>query len=96
MSSWELNGTPGYLAGSSGTATVPPGASVLQVIATATAGGATLSIFGGASIPVPAGAPLILDFHHRLFQAIGTGASAQIATSGTASYFIHYVKSGNT
>lgn len=95
MSSWVLTGTPGYASGASGTVTVPADATVLQIIAYSTAGG-TCSIFNGQSIPIPANAPPVtLDFHHRLFAASGTGANAQIVFTGTAMYFVHWVRAGN-
>lgn len=95
-SPWHsLLGTPGYSAGASGTVTIPPNGVLVKVWCRSTAGG-TLTIFGGASIPIVAGsAPFDLDLKHCLFAASGSGASAQLVFTGTDSYFVHYVKMGH-
>jgi hypothetical protein len=97
MSNWSLAGvTPGYAAVVSGTVTLPPDATILMISASAAAGGATVSIFGGAAIPVPTGGPLTLPFFHRLFASQGTGSAAQVVFTGTSSGFVHWCRSGNS
>jgi hypothetical protein len=92
-SAWHgLIGTPGYLAGASGTVTLPANATLIAVVAHATAAG-SFTLLGGPSVPVPAGTQIALDFKHALF--VAQGASAQIVFTGTDSYFVHYVKQGN-
>ena len=87
---------PGYFAGSSGTVTLPPNAALVRVWCRSASGG-TLTIFGGQSIPLVAGAPPFdLDLKHVLFAAHGAGASAQLVFTGTDSYFVHYAKAGLT
>lgn len=94
-SAWHgLIGTPGYAAGAAGTVTLPPNAVIIAIVAHATSAG-TLTIFGGASIPIPASSQFAIDFKHALFQAYGSGASAQLVFTATDSYFVHYVKIGN-
>lgn len=82
-------GTWGYLAGVSGTATVPKGATLAQVVAF---GAGTVSIFGGTAIPIPA-AGITLRFPHELAQAT---SSQDLVFSGTTGYFVEFVKAGNT
>jgi hypothetical protein len=96
-SSWTgLIGTPGYFAGAAGTVTVPPGAAVLKVWCRSAAGG-SLTMFGGQSIPIVANAaPFDLDMKDLLLVAVGAGASAQLVFTGTDSFFVRFVKSGNT
>jgi hypothetical protein len=95
----DLVGTWGYASGTNGTVTIPAGAQVLQIIVHATSSG-TMTIFGGSSIPVIAGAlPVSFRFIHTLVaagnNAVNSG-SQNIVLSGTDSYFIEYVKAGNT
>lgn len=82
---------PAYAAGASGTVTVPSGGILIKVWCHSTAGG-TLTIFGGASIPIIGGAaPFELDNKHANFAASGSGSNAQIVFTGTDSYFVHWV-----
>jgi hypothetical protein len=96
-SAWTgLPGLPGYFSGASGTVTLPPNAILIAVTAHASAGGASLVIFGGQSIPIINGAPaFVLDLKHANFQAFGSGAAAQLVFTGTDSYFVHYMKTGH-
>jgi len=90
----ELIGTPGYTAGSAGTVTVPAGAVVTHIIAHASAGGATVTVFDGAAIPVINGAPpMLIPFLSDSWQA--NSASAAIVFTGTDSYAVFWVKPGN-
>lgn len=94
----NLNGTMGYSAGASGTATIPKGASVLQIVAHSTAGG-TLTIFGGASIPIVANTPFSAAYRHRNWAAADNTVNAgtqDLVFSGTDSFYVEWVKSGNT
>lgn len=94
----ELQGEWTYQAGASGTFTVPSGARVLSVIASAATGGGggTLTIFGGASIPIGAGETKELRFLHALcIPKPGVGGTAIVAT-GTDSVFIEQVKPGSS
>jgi hypothetical protein len=79
----NLTGTWGYLAGSSGTATVPAGGKVLGIAAHATTAG-SLTINGGASVPVPANVGAALTPNGNL-------VAPSIVFSGTDSYFVEYV-----
>lgn len=92
-STWHgLMGVPGYAAGAAGTVTLPANAILVAVVAHATTAG-SFSIFGGASIPVPANTQIALDFKHALFQA--NSASKALVFTGTDSYFVHYVQTGH-
>jgi len=96
MSPYNLIGTPGYMAGTSGTVTLPNDAMILQIITHSSAAGGSFAIFGGAAIPVVNGAPsLILSFNHRLYSSSGTGAGAQVVFFNTDQYFLHYVRQAN-
>ena len=96
MSPWNLIGTPGYMAGASGTVTLPADAMILQIISHSSAAGGSFSIFGGPAIPVVNGAPsLIIDFKHRLYSSSGSGTSAQIVFTNTDQYFVHWVRQAN-
>jgi len=93
-SAWHgLVGTLGYLAGAAGTAQVPSGCIVIAIYAHATAA-ASMTIFGGASIPLPAGVQFQIDNKHTLMQA-GPGAAGQIVFTGTDSYFVQYARIGH-
>ena len=92
MSMWTgLIGAPVYAAGTSGTVTLPVGASIISIRAHSTAGG-TVTIFGGDAIPIVATFDLDLQFNHRLW-VLKSGAQTVVFTT-TTSYFIEYVKSG--
>lgn len=96
--SWHtLIGTPGYAAGTTGTATIPAGSILILLTAHASAASATVSIFGGAAIPVPAAGTqyLTLQFNHTLFQANSVN-SGQIIFTNCDHYFVHWVREGNT
>lgn len=95
----ELVGTMGYLAGSAGTATVPKGASVLRIVVVGGAGAGSFTLFGGASIPVPAGVAMTFAFNHTNWQSQNDSAvagSQDVVFTSTGSYFVEYVKAGNT
>ena len=94
MSPWHgLIGSPGYTAGSVGTATVPTGSVIIAVTVHASAGGASFTMLNGASVPVPNGSTISLDFKHALFQA--SGGNNTLVFTGTDMYFVHWVKQGN-
>ena len=90
----ELIGTWGYLAGTNGTATVPAGAIVTQIVVHANTAG-SFSIFGGASIPLPANDVCELQFNHSLLVS-RTGNTDIVFSSNVTSYYVEYVKAGNT
>lgn len=96
----ELVGTIGYVAGASGTVTVPAGACVLKIVAHASVGAATIVMFNGDAIPIVNGAPPIeLSFMHTLWQSrnnTSLAGSQNIVFTNTDSYFVEFVKSGNT
>lgn len=86
-----MNGTVGYAAGAAGTVNVPAGAVVLQIIAHASAGAATVQLFGGTPIPIVNGAPPTqIRFHHTLWQANSLNGTAIVFTN-TDSYFVEWV-----
>ena len=78
------NGTWGYYAGVSGTAQLAAGERVLGIAAHSSGSGATVSISGGANIPVPTGVGLCLNPE-------GTLQGARIIFTGTDSYFVEVV-----
>lgn len=90
----ELVGTWGYHAGVSGTLAMNAGDTVLQIIAHGGAGGGTVKIFGGDDIVIPANDVVSIAFRHTLVDA-KTGALNIVFTT-TTSYFVEYVKAGNT
>ena len=73
-------GASSYFASSSGTAVVPSGARIVSLSAHSVTGG-TISIFGGASIPVPANN----GFSDGYSGFIGPG---NIIFTGTDSYYV--------
>ena len=95
----DLVGTWAYVSGTSGTVTIPAGAIVLQIIVHATSSG-TMTIYGGPSIPIIAGAlPQAFRFIHGLAQSqnnTNISGSQNIVLASTDSYFIEYVRAGNT
>lgn len=95
MGMWnELVGQRGYLAGVAGTATVPRGARVLQIVAH---GVGTVAIFGGTAIPTPV-VPLTLAFRHTLWQARDNAVAAgsqDIVFAGTTGFFVEFVTPGS-
>lgn len=95
----ELIGRPKYAAGTAGTVTVPAGSLLVSIVVHASAASATVSIFGGANIPVINGAPPTeLRFNHTLFQSqndTNASGSQDIVFTNTDSYFVHYVSPGH-
>lgn len=91
----ELSGSqPGYATGTSGTVTVPAGASVVLIVVHASAGSATMALFGGSAVPIINGAPPAeFRFNHTLWQS--TSASSTIVFTNTDSYFVHWIRAGN-
>jgi hypothetical protein len=89
-------GTWRYAAGTSGTVTLPEGATVKQIIVHAS-GAATMTIFGGASIPIIAGVAIAFRFAHDLCVAGQVpGAALTIVFTGTDSFFIETIGPGST
>lgn len=88
----ELNGNPHYAAGAAGTVTLPKGAKLLQVHAHS-AGAATVSIFGGDSLPIPT-TGWGWQIQHTMWIAGSAGnpvaQSCDIVFSGTDAYFVEY------
>jgi hypothetical protein len=83
-----------YYAGASGTVTLPPGATIKQIVAHSTAGG-TITIFGGASIPVIAGTMISLRFvHNNCVSKETANNSADIVFTGTDSYYVETLGPG--
>ena len=70
-----------------------------QIVVHSTAAG-TVTIFGGASIPIiAAAAPTHIAFRHTLVQAgnnVPTPGSQDVVFTGTDSYFVEFKKAGNT
>lgn len=91
----ELVGTWGYKAGTNGTVEIPAGATIIQIVAFASASDGAVSIFGGDSIPVPLGRVIALNFNHTLLQSRSSNADI-VFSSNISSYFVEYVKAGNT
>jgi hypothetical protein len=92
----QLVGVPGYSTGTAGTVIVPSGAFVHIITAHASSASATMAIFGGAAIPVPAAGTqyLYLQFAHTLFQSnVQNGGS--IVFVNTDHFFVHWVRQGN-
>ena len=79
-----VRGQYAYLAGVSGSRSVPAGGLLLSWAAFATAAGATVTINSGDSIPVPQGGSVGGEAHTTVV------APAFVFTS-TAGYFIEYV-----
>lgn len=78
------SGTWAYLAGVSGTSAVPVGGRVLSVGALGGAGAGSVTINGGASIPIPAGTPWSLEPKGNL-------VSPTFVFTGTQSFTVEYV-----
>ena len=85
----DLRGAWTYGTGTNGALTLPAGARVLSIQAQA-AGAASVSIFGGAAIPLGTSG-LSLRFNHTLVQAQSV-KSRDIVFTGTTGYFVEYVK----
>jgi hypothetical protein len=83
-----------YYGGASGTVTLPNGATVKSIVVHSTSGG-TVTIFGGDTIPVPAGYGFGLRMSHENCVAGQTaGGSAAIVFAGTDSYYVETIGSG--
>jgi hypothetical protein len=84
-----------YYAGASGTVTIPNGATVKQIVVHSTSGG-TMTIFGGASIPIVAGTGTIaFRFgHDNCVAGQEAGGGATIVFTGTDSYYVETLGSG--
>jgi hypothetical protein len=91
----ELVGTYVKTGGTAGTVTLPSGASVVSITAVDTGGGGTIVLFG-TTIVLTAAVPFQIRMNHRLCTAASSGAGADIVFTGTDSYFVEYVKAGNT
>lgn len=90
---YKLTGTHEYASGASGTVTLPEGAVLLQIVATG-ATGAKVSIFGGSDVPLPSTLSYVFRFLHRLF--VAPSSNKTIVFTSTTSYFVEYIKAGNT
>jgi len=90
-----LSGILAQYAGTSGTVTLRPGAVVLLVVAHASSVNATVSILGGASIPVVNGAPpLVIPMLHTLLK-VDSGNAGTIVFTSTDSYYVQAVTEGH-
>jgi hypothetical protein len=86
-----------YAAGTAATVTVPAGAMVIEIIVHASAGSATVSIFGGTAIPIINGAPpTVIRFNHDLVQAATNNANNTIVFTNTDSYYVEMANSTQT
>lgn len=92
----ELRGEVNYQAGSApATVTIPKGAALLQVVASATSTAGSLTIFGGNSIVIPTAIETRLRFNHLLFVAGSNGSTSTLVFGGGASmYYVEYVLLG--
>lgn len=91
----ELVGTPKYYAGTAGTVTLGAGEVLISIVVHASAGSATVTLFGGTAIPIINGAaPTELRFAHTLWQATSVNGGT-IVLANTDSYFVHSVKEGH-
>lgn len=84
MSGKITAGSFAYFAGTAGTVTVPKGGKVIKIITGSTAGG-SLTINGGASIPVLAAQPLKID------DLDDTLVHPVLVFTGTNSYYVEYL-----
>lgn len=93
MSMWAIPGQFRYNAGAAGTVTLPQGAQIIQIHAHATSAG-TVVIFGGDSIPIPAGAGWGWQVQHLNWVSHAAGnpvANSQtIVFTGTDAYFVEW------
>jgi hypothetical protein len=91
----NLNGTLAQAAGTSGTVTLRAGSIVLLVIAHASAGSATVSILGGAAIPIVNGAaPIVIQNWHTLLK-VDASNTGTIVFTNTDSYYVQCLVEGN-
>lgn len=88
--SWE------YSCGTSGTVTVPVGAQLVHVRCESQDSSGSLSVFGGATVPVPggAGAGQAKTFEVALQEtvAVAVAGSNQVVFTNTVSYFVSWVR----
>lgn len=88
-----MQGKFAYFAGASGTVTLPNGATVKRISAHAS-GAATITIFGGASIPLVSGMTLSLGFvHDNCVAGQTSGGGVTIVFTGTDSYYVETIGS---
>ena len=96
----ELVGKWQYVSSTTGTATLPAGATVIRIRAESHNAAGTVTIFGGDSILLnggaTAGAHIVLDhsFNHTLCRA--TASNKTIVFTNMTSYLIEYITSGYT
>ena len=91
----ELVGGWAYQAGTSGTVTLPEGASVLCIRAESHAANGSVQIFGGTAIPVDGSAAHEVferEFNHTL--CVAKSGALTIVFANTVSYYVEYVKAG--
>lgn len=90
-----MQGSFAYQAGTSGTVTVPRGATIKAIYAHSTAGG-TITIFGGPAITVVAATGIALRFVHDNLVSAATqnNGSRAIVFTGTDSYYVEYLGPG--
>lgn len=86
----QVFGNWAYAAGTSGTVTLPEGATVLQIAAHSTAGG-TVVIFGGATITITATFDFVRHPVEPSMMVARTGSADEIVFTGTTSYYVEYV-----
>jgi hypothetical protein len=79
-----LSGAYGYVAGTSGTVSMPAFSRILGMGAYASGSGGSVTINGGASITVPTGGVI-------LSSPYGSCISPTYVFTGTTSYFVEYV-----
>lgn len=91
MTMWTLPGQFRYAAGTSGTVAIPRGAKLLQVHAHASAA-ATVSIFGGDSLPIPTTGWGWQIQHLGWVAGDPQHGSLDIVFTGTDAYFVEYVE----
>ncbi len=93
----SLVGIPKYAspAGGNGTVTLDKGGILVSILVHASAGGATLTIFGGPAIPIPNGAnPTPIQFFHTLYEATSANSGAIVGTN-TDMLDVHWINPGH-
>lgn len=89
-----IHGQFAYAAGTSGTATIPLGASIISVRAQSQAANGTLTIFGGTAIPVVGVAALVpgvLDLEFRPGDVMTKTGSQDLVFANTVSFLVAYL-----